>query len=124
MYMSSGVVTSSGKDQKEGWFFLKCDNEIGKYYKWLYSRYLLSWKDCLNGVHITFISGNREHKIITEDTMQIYLGKSITFRYTSQIYTNGRAFWIPVICDELQEIRLSVGLPVYNRLHLTLGNNK
>jgi hypothetical protein len=123
MYTSSGIITNK-QDQKTGWFFLQCDEAIGEYYKWLYSRAGFSWNSCLNGVHITFIAGEKDSRLITNQDMKDYLGLSIGFEYSGIIYTNSRAFWTPVKCDALQEIRLSLGLSVHDRLHLTLGNVK
>ena len=123
MYSSYGTI-SVRTNQKEGWFFLKCDDSIGEYYRWLYSRAGFSWNSGLNGVHITFIAGEKDSKLITNQDMKDYLGLLVGFQYSGLIYTNGRAFWTPVKCDTLQEIRFSLGLPLHDRLHLTLGNIK
>lgn len=122
MLRSSGKI-SVGLNQREGWYHLKCDNNIGAYYKKLYSLGGKTWFDCLNGCHITFIAGDRENRIISIKEMERWIGEEIEFFYDSTIYTNGRAFWLNIECEWLNRIRESYFLP-RREFHLTLGNIK
>jgi hypothetical protein len=53
-------------------------------------------------------------------------GKVITFEYNQEVKTNGRKFWLEVICPQLANIRDALGLkkqPTFP-FHVTIGENK
>lgn len=126
MFPCYGKIVSSGASQKPGWYYLSIDPDIGLYYGKLWSKGNKPWNLPLNGPHITFISGEKDKRIVSIDEMKDYLGLLIEFAYNPIIKTNGRAFWIDVNIPSLNDIRMKLGLGVYYRssFHLTLGNIK
>lgn len=76
------------------------------------------------GPHISITFGAYE-SIVPKDSGAVH-NKEVFFEYENQILTNGRAFWLPVICPEIAQIRISMGLPPETRRppHLTIGNIK
>jgi hypothetical protein len=124
MYTSTGILRSAGPSQKEGWFYLECDSEIASYYHWFYNRAGFHWKSCMNGVHITFLAGEKDERIVTLQEMKPFIGMELEFHYDNVVWTNSRAFWLPVLCSDLDRIRLSLGLAPRFLYHVTLGNNK
>ena len=124
MYTSSGIVKASAINQKQGWFYLQCDNSIGQYYHWFYNRAGYSWKNGLNGVHITFIAGEKDERQIGFNQIRNYIGQEIEFSYDNKIWTNSRAFWLPVLSHGLDLIRNDMGLTPKFLYHITLGNVK
>lgn len=124
IYTGYGHIVSSSEDQKEGWYYVKVDDTIGEYYKWLYSRSFKVWYPCMNGCHITFISGEKDDRIVRREEMNSYLNLNVSFRYSNVIYTNGRAFWIDSKSDDLDKIREKIGLREREKYHITLGNIK
>ena len=124
MFTSTGIIRSAGANQKPGWYFLGCDEEVGKYYHWLYSRAGFHWKSCMNGVHVSFLAGEKDEKIVSLEEMESYLGKEIEFSYDNIIWTNTRAFWMPVLSSQLDRIRVELGLNPRFLYHVTLGNVK
>lgn len=124
MFQSYGRIMKPSFEQKEGWFVLKADDSIGDYYNWFYRRAFKDWDSCMNGCHITFVAGEKDDRIVNKEELSIFYDKDINFYYDSTIYTNGRAFWLPVISKDLEDIRLFLGLKPKILYHITLGNNK
>lgn len=124
MFSSFGEILNPSADEKAGWYMVKADDTIGSYYKWLYSRAFASWNPCMNGCHITFISGEKDDRIVSLAEIGTYVGRKITFFYTNQVWTNGRAFWLSSLCTELDDIRIELGLRPKILYHITLGNTK
>ena len=127
MYTSTGIVSASGDNQKKGWFFLECDAQLGDYYNWLYDHSGSKkhrWNKGINGVHITFIAGEKDERIIGRNEMKHFMGKELEFSYDNKVWTNTRGFWMPVVCHELDIIRYSLGLVPRFLYHVTLGNVK
>lgn len=128
MYRTIGIIKQSNTTQKQGWYYLSLDDEISDYYKWFYSRAFKNWNRCLNGCHVTFISGEKEKYKFNWDWIACYmlnlLEKEIEVCYTDNtIYTNGRAFWINCESVQLNKIRNDLNLN-QKSLHITLGNIK
>lgn len=111
-------------DEKPGWYSLSLDEEISNYYKWFYSRAFRSWNPPMNGCHLTFIAGEKDDRIIDSSEILPYLNKDFVFYYANQIWTNGRAFWLPAYSPELDLIRVELGLQPRFLYHITLGNLK
>jgi len=124
IYTGYGHIASSSEDQKEGWYYVKVDDTIGEYYKWLYSRAFKTWYPCMNGCHITFIAGEKDDRIVRREEMNNYFNLNVSFLYSNVIYTNGRAFWIDAKSDDLDRIRETIGLRKREKYHITLGNIK
>jgi hypothetical protein len=126
-YQTSGTIISSEQaGQDPGWFFVSVDQEIGRYYRWFYTRGLAPpWYSPLNGPHVTFVFGRHEPRLVTVAEMKPFLGTTVEFFYDAPIYTNTRAFWMKAHAPVVLLIRRRLGLKEPHRpLHLTLGTRK
>ena len=125
-YKSSGVITYGSKVKRlptsnSWWIVLDCCNDLICYYKQMtekgYGIKLLpvSW-----GAHITVVYGEEPP---VKDKWNLYDGQKVQFEYSNQIGNNGEYYWLPVVSQELSDIRASLGLsPIpRNNFHLTLG---
>lgn len=110
------------------WLILSCDDEIGKYYRHLFTlqhRYLNNkyhgkLARCVWGSHISVIRGER---IPNFHLWKLKDNQLIEFEYEPGVKDNNEHFWLRVKCDELLDIREQYGLtrqPKFN-LHLTIG---
>lgn len=124
MLNSYGQIAKPTQGQKQGWFYIELDKDFANYYKWFYSRSFKTWYPPMNGCHITFIAGEKDDRIVQYNEIIPYLNKDINFQYENEIYTNGRAFWIPCASIEIDNIRKTLGLNPKPWLHITLGNVK
>ena len=63
------------------------------------------------------------YKRVYDELWTKYQDKTILFDYSNEIVTNGEHFWLPVISEELFDIREEMGLVRKGEfgLHLTLG---
>lgn len=141
---------STGNMFKEWWMIVLTNDDIGDYYRWLFHKNygLLNWVSITDnlvkneqyfsniklqqpawGAHISVIRGEIPYIDDIEKSKEIwnsfkneYDGKKIEFEYELQPKTNGKHWWLRVICDELKSIREKMN---YQRseigLHLTLG---
>lgn len=127
MVLTIGTIFSSERaGQDPGWFSVKLDPELRRYYNWLYTRGLKpGWFSPLNGPHVTFIFGHHEPRIITPAEMAPWLDHTVEIMFEQPIYTNGRAFWMKAHSPILELIRQRLELPKSQRpLHVTLGTRK
>ena len=112
----------------EKWAILSCDDEIGRYYRHLFSienKYLNgAYPNRINravwGSHISFL--RNEHP----KDWGIDANKIIEFSYEPGVQTNGIYFWLRVSCPRLLDLRQKYGLPREPRfgLHLTIGRSQ
>jgi len=73
-------------------------------------------------LHVTMV---RSEKPILIENLPCR-GKVVSFEYNSQVKTNGRKFWLEVICPQLANMRDALGLkkqPTFP-FHVTVGENK
>lgn len=122
MLSALGIISTSGKGQKPGWYYLSIDDDFSRYYAWFF-RLCGGWDLPLNGCHMTFIAGEKEETGIIPEMP--YLGEEVQFFFEPQIKTDGRSFWVDSTSPRLDEIRSSMGLPIkWRGYHVTLGNLK
>lgn len=125
IYRTRGIIRAAPPGQKSGWFYLECDPEISQYYHWLYSRGGFTWEPPMNGTHVTFISGEKDARIVSTAEMEKWVGMDADVEYYPLISTNGRAFWMQAFSWDLDWIRRDMNLPPMPRgYHITLGNVK
>jgi hypothetical protein len=118
-----GTISGNKPEQHPGWYFVSLDIDFSSYYAWMTRT---KWNIPLNGCHITFISGNREKRIIQKEEMDKYIGTEVGVWYDPIVMTNSESFWIDCLCPHLTEIRneLGLGAPYRSNYHITLGNFK
>jgi hypothetical protein len=113
----------------KNWAILKCDEEIGKYYRQLYQKehqtlnggYPLKLIQPIFGNHISYIRGS--DKISNEELWGLSENEMVEFKYLPGVLDNGKYYWLKVICPFLSELRMKYNLapePKYG-LHLTIG---
>lgn len=104
------------------WALVLCDEEICNYYAW----HLKKWGREIEygrlwGAHISAIKGEEPR----DKSKWRKINQTIEFWYTNQIcYDNGKHAWLNVYSPQLSEIRVSLGLSVKPRYHLTIGRLK
>ena len=125
LYKSSGEIFFYPKKySNKAWAILNSEIGIVEYYQyWMLKFYGVKLQKPKHGAHITCI---REEQIADEvyDTKWTkYQDKAIIFEYSNKIETNGEHFWLPIICEELYDIREEMGLVRKSEfgLHLTIG---
>jgi len=110
------------------WLVLMCDDEISRYYRYLYSKqypYLNGDRSTkltrpVWGTHISIIRGER---VPNANLWGLDANKIIEFEYEAGVIDNGEYYWLKVKCPYLSEIREKYGLFREPRFgfHLTIG---
>ncbi len=113
------------KQLKRGWLIAEADHELASYIsKLLWSITCpTNYKFPMRGPHITVVAGEKEENKFSFDELVKYNNNIIKFTWNWPLYTNGRAYWLNIMSDDLAEIRRDLGL-VERKLHLTIGNTK
>lgn len=132
MFTSSGIIEafpvakSIPRRPDSWWMVLKCDEELVRYYRYLFDRrqYGLPPKWPMQppswGSHITIV---RDEKPTKPDLWMSCHGKRVTFTYEPVVRGNDEYWWLQVRCEELLDVREALGLnrfPEFS-LHLTIG---
>lgn len=126
------MITSTAKilvqkNTRPGWWCLQVEQDISDYYNHLFRNGNVNgWRLPKNGPHITFIAGEKEARIVSQDDMKPYLDKQIPFCWNPVVMTDGRSFWLNCESSYLDSVRLWLGLEVPKKFgyHITLGNFK
>ena len=104
------------------WTVAEIDHELGRYLRRLFLRtFGIKLQRPSNKEHITIIS--EYEKLYDKLPLEKYHKKQVNFKLVLQAYTNGNAFWCPVLSMEIGEIRESTGLcyePEYG-FHFCIG---
>lgn len=112
----------------EKWLVLMCDDEISKYYRYLFEKeypFLNAERHGkltrpVWGTHISIIRGEYvpNYKLWRLDE-----NKLIEFEYEGGVIDNGEYYWLKVNCPLLSELRKKYGLSPEPRFgfHLTVG---
>jgi hypothetical protein len=112
------------------WAILSCDDEISKYYRYLYTiqyPYLNGKKSGhltrpVWGSHISFL---RSEFIPNFKLWRLDENKIIEFEYDAGVIDNGEYYWLRARCPYLLDLREKYGLsrePKFG-LHLTVGRS-
>lgn len=132
MYTSSGIIEafpvakSIPRRPDSWWMVLQCDEELARYYRYLFDRrqYGLTARWPMQpppwGSHITIV---RDEKPTKPEKWMSWQGKRVTFTYDPQVKGNDEYWWLQVRCEELLDIREELGLnrfPEFS-LHLSIG---
>lgn len=112
----------------KNWIVLMCDDELSKYYRYLYEKeypYLNGKKTGkltrpVWGAHISCIRGEN---IPNMKIWGLDANKIVEFEYEPGVLDNGTYFWLRARCQSLSELRKQYGLSSEPRfgLHLTIG---
>lgn len=110
------MLNTSGILQKIGYktFHVICSDDLNRYLRSLFHLSTNKTQKLLppmNGSHITVNYGVDE-ELKSESGILIY------FSILLDVYTNGNAYWCPVISQQLEKIRLNSGLSAQNSLGL------
>jgi hypothetical protein len=81
----------------------------------------------MHGPHISVIAG--KYETITDGFKPLwnkYQDCQINFQYCEEVENDGEYFWLPVKCEQIENIREELGLPRITPIpwHLTIGNLK
>ena len=107
------------------WSVIEVDYNLGKYLRnllYLTSNKTLKLQQPSNQEHITLISPyetNNYNKSVLEN----YDGLRVEFEISTELFTNGNAYWVTIISNRAEKIRESVGLPKQSQipLHFCIG---
>jgi hypothetical protein len=106
---------------KPWWLVAFIDGEMLDYYSWVLGREtgITLMKPAWGG-HISIIRGEVP---ANPDAWKRYDNEPISLSYVPDIRTNGKHWWLPVICDRMNDIREELGLVRKHDvgLHFTLG---
>jgi len=100
------------KYSNKAWAILNCDQELVEYYTSFFCKRfgIHKLQKPKHGSHITVI---REEEI-SDEVYDTLWGKNqykeIEFQYSNEIKTNGEHIWLPVISEELLNLREEMGL--------------
>lgn len=110
------------------WLILACDDELSKYYRFLYEKeypYLNGDRSGkltrpIFGAHVSTIRGE---KIPKQELWGLDANKIIEFEYDYGVKDNGTYYWLSVKCPYLSLLRKEYGLSPEPRFgfHLTVG---
>lgn len=114
----------------KNWLVLMCDDEISRYYRYLYTKeyyflnadYSTKLTRPIFGAHISLIRGEKISKQY-QYLWKNYHNQMIEFEYDPGVKDNKEYYWLNVKCDALLNIRSAYGLsrqPKFG-LHLTVG---
>lgn len=107
----------------ERWLVLMCDDEISKYYRYMFNKEY-PWKGKLTrpvwGTHISVIRGEFIPNI---KLWGLDANKIIEFEYDGGVIDNGEYYWLKAKCPYLSTLREKYGLSKEPRFgfHLTVG---
>jgi hypothetical protein len=107
----------------KNWAIVSCDDEIARYYRYLYIKEFPSQHKLVKPVWGAHISWIRNEYIPNLKKWKISNNEIIEYEYDSNVQTNGKFFWLKVKCDYLLDLRSQYGLnrdPKFG-LHLTIG---
>lgn len=125
LYKSSGEIYFYPKKySNKAWSIVNCEIGIVEYYQfWLKKLYGIKLQTPKHGAHITCIREEQIEDDVYDTLWTKYQDKTILFEYSNEIVTNGEHFWLPVISEELFDIREEMGLVRKGEfgLHLTIG---
>lgn len=122
MFLSEGILRY-GVGFK---VYLEIDPEIIRYYISLLPKYKIIQTQ-IHSAHITIVRTTKECPRNLSKWGN-YEGLSVEFQYENIIKEDGLYYWLDAFSDDLNRIRLELGLGRYrlgfDRYHITLGNKK
>lgn len=108
------------------WTVVEVDYELGRYLRSLFklSNYnLIKLGQPSNKEHITVISPYDKISLLYRNLLKDYDNTLIHFNIEFELYTNGNAYWVPVISKQLEDLRSRCGLSRHPaiELHFCVG---
>lgn len=128
MFSSTGIIRTEPKSKstplRPWWALIECCPDLSRYYLEMSKRAYWFHKGIQRPAwdgHITIIRG--EEPPAGLKVWKEIRSIEITFYYEGTIQTDGKHFWLPVICQQAEVIRLLLGLPAQSEypFHLTFG---
>lgn len=105
------------------WVIATCDDEIGQYYRSLYTLeyfYKPRIQKPIWGSHVSVVRGECD---IPENFKGIWNNTTVSLDYDNIMESNGVHFWLPVKCKLFNIMRAELGLgPPICDYHLSIGN--
>lgn len=124
-YFAHGIV----RYKPDGWVIIEAPHGIVNYYKWWVEKFIgKKLSTSLHKPHITVVAAKHEPALY-KGNWKKYDGKSVEFKYYSEIRTDhpwffrGKYYWLRVECPFISEIRESLWLKPKLKwpYHLTIG---
>lgn len=126
MFTSTGILQyDPGKGSKHfesNWALLLCDDEISRYYSWLFKSRGIDTYPNNNGLWGTHISVMKGDDIPNPEGWGKYEGYEVEFYYNHIIrFDNGKHAWLDIYSEDLSAIREELGFTFKPWYHLTIG---
>jgi len=123
-YIVTDPPTLSGKQSITDWrMSLKCSEGIVDLYRSFLRKRGVMLERPAFGSHISIIKSEKPNRNVEDwyghDGLKFY------FQYSSNVMTDGKTWWLSVVCKALTEIRQHYGLSDKPRsdFHISLGRN-
>jgi len=118
------MFTSTGKIEYHNiWIIVRCDDGIIDYYRWWYfKKKHIKLMRPKWGAHISIVRGE-EDGLTTPIWEYNINGETVEFSYSNELVEVRNYVWIPILGDELRDIRVKFGLSreTVLPLHMTVG---
>jgi hypothetical protein len=114
---------TAGKAKNPWWVIVECPKDIIQYYHhWITKEEGVKLNKPLFGSHISVVRGEEP----SNDKKNLWgrrKEKIVTFTYNHEVGMENDYYWLRVHCQELNELRIELGLPpnVEFGFHLTIG---
>lgn len=101
---------------------VEVDRGFSLYYNWWVQKMwglrlqLPVWK-----THITILNGKQNVEPTFRKIWKKYEGKKIEFEFSPALEQHWKFFVLPVRCERFNEIRRELGLPDWDKYHITFG---
>lgn len=120
-YESSGIlrIVKSSDPTAGYWMWLECCRDLARYQRRQILMYTCLYRGVMEpkeGPHVTIV----RREFVTSLPQE---GRTVSFLYGPELQTNGKHFWFNVECEEMKDMRESIGLPrePWFPLHITVG---
>jgi len=91
------------------------DREIARYYRSLIPKWIQTALPRYDP-HITVVRPEKD--LVDEGTLHNYDGREVQFLYAAELQQSRNYLWLPAYSEQLEQIRLELGLPVVNNSDL------
>jgi hypothetical protein len=133
--MMENLIETTGKivfdPQREDsfapwWAMIELDCDMCGYYQWfLKKRFGVKLQKPLWGPHVSFVRGEECDKDKWGYIKALWNNIPVGFSYNPNVRTNGNHWWMNVQCEQIEQLRIELGLPrdSHFNLHLTIGSS-
>jgi hypothetical protein len=108
MFKATGILSYDASDSYR--LTVEVNHQLAAYYRSLIPKYLRA-KPPRWPAHITVVRPIKETPVKLEHWGK-YHGEKVEFLYEPYVHFGKMYYWLNILCKELEDIRLELGLPV------------